>query len=197
MLALPFSVPLQRAYWLYPLLLLCTVLASNLLPAGNITLALSMVAAIAVACAVHLTPLRSCLRPRGSAADAEDQQGLVAEAAAPAEQPRSGPRLFYLDNLKSCLTLLVVVHHTLGAFGGIGSLGLSVGNFRNPFQVFTGTLQILNQSYFMSLFFFISAYLTPASLDKKGPAAFLADRLRRLGLPFLAFFLVVGPQQSL
>jgi len=160
-------------------------------------LALSMVATIAVACALHLTPLRSCLRR----ADTEDQQGLIGEAA-PVENgspPRSrgGPRLYYLDNLKSCLTLLVLVHHTLGAFGGIGSLGLSVGNFRNPFQVFAGTLQILNQSYFMSLFFFISAYLTPPSLDKKGPAAFLADRLRRLGLPFLAFFLVVGPLQAL
>ena len=204
---LAFSVPLQRAYWLYPLILLLTVLISNLIPAGNIALALTMLSAIALSCCMHLTPLRSYLpqgRPpaAGSDAEVEVSQGLLGTAqgatlkpAAAAGAPPS--RLYYLDNLKSCLTLLVVVHHTLGAFGGIGSLGLSVGNFRTPFQVFTGTLQILNQAYFMSLFFFISAYLTPASLDKKGPAAFLADRLRRLGLPFLAFFFVVGPLQTL
>jgi glucan biosynthesis protein C len=204
-----FSVPLQRAYWLYPLVLLLTVLFSNLVPAGNIALARTMVSAIALSCCAHLTPLRRLL-PQGrpcaagsEAAAAEVAQGLLAAGAAQssagahAAAATAPARLYYLDNLKSCLTLLVVVHHTLGAFGGIGSLGLSVGNFRNGFQVFSGTLQILNQAYFMSLFFFISAYLTPASLDKKGPAAFLADRLRRLGLPFLAFFLIVGPLQTL
>lgn len=45
----------------------------------------------------------------------------------------------------------------------------------------------------MSLFFFISAYFSPASLDRKGPRAFLADKFRRLGLPFLFYFFVVGP----
>lgn len=193
----PFPVPLQRAYWLYPLLLLSTVLYSNLLLNVIFALELGMAFTIAVASAVYLTPLHSYLwPPRADAAVMPVQPEGLAVEAAPSDQPRGGPRLYYLDNLKSCLTLLVVVHHTLGAFGGIG-LSLSVGNFRNPFQVFTETLQILNQSYFMSLFFFISAFLTPPSLDKKGPTAFLADRLRRLGLPFLAFYLVVGPLQTL
>jgi len=64
----------------------------------------------------------------------------------------------YLDNLKTALTAIVVIHHVVGAFGGIGSLGMSVGNYASAWQVVTGTIQIANQSYFMSLFFFISAY---------------------------------------
>ena len=100
---------------------------------------------IAVASAVYLTPLHSYLwPPRADAAVMPVQPEGLAVEAAPSDQPRGGPRLYYLDNLKSCLTLLVVVHHTLGAFGGIGSLGLSVGNFRNPVQVFTGILQVLS-----------------------------------------------------
>ena len=52
---------------------------------------------------------------------------------------------------------------------------------------------ILNQSYFMCLFFFLSGYFTPSSYDRKGPMRFLADKLQRLGIPFLAFTFVLGP----
>ena len=189
--SLPGMVPLPRAMWQYPLYLAITVVISNTVPYGAMALALTLVAAIAASLLRASSP-----DAPPPAAPPEDTASLLNAAPEPAPSAPRAPRLHYLDNLKSVLTILVIIHHTLGAFGGIGSLGLSVGNFRNPFQVFTGTLQILDQGYFMSLFFFISAYLTPASLDKKGPRAFLADKLRRLGVPFLFFFFVVGPLQT-
>ena len=45
----------------------------------------------------------------------------------------------------------------------------------------------------MCLFFFISAYFTPSSCDRKGARAFLLDKVKRLGLPFLAYVLGFGP----
>ena len=69
-----------------------------------------------------------------------DQAGLIAAAPSAAAPPmQSGgaaaamtsSRFVYVDNLKSAMTAVVVVHHVLGAFAGSGSLGLSVGNFRN------------------------------------------------------------------
>ena len=51
----------------------------------------------------------------------------------------------------------------------------------------------IDQSYFMALFFFISAWLMPASYERKGAMAFVRDRLVRLGVPLLVFILVLNP----
>jgi surface polysaccharide O-acyltransferase-like enzyme len=45
----------------------------------------------------------------------------------------------------------------------------------------------------MALFFLISAYFLPMSLDRKGTRKYVADRLVRLGLPTLFFMLLVFP----
>jgi len=115
---------------------------------------------------------------------------LASEAQASAPAPA---RLIYLDNLKSALTAIVVVHHCIGAFAGGGSVGLSVGNFRNAWQPVAVSLQLLDQGWFMAAFFFLSALLTPPSLVRKGARAFLVDRLKRLGLPFALYFWLVAP----
>ena len=59
--------------------------------------------------------------------------------------------------------------------------------------VFAHWLQGWDQSYFMALFFFISGYFTPSSLARKGISAFVADKCKRLGMPFLIYVLVLGP----
>src|SRR5262245_29828319 len=51
----------------------------------------------------------------------------------------------------------------------------------------------VNQSFFMSLFFGISGYVTPASYDAKGPGPFVRDRLARLGIPLVVYFFVLNP----
>ena len=68
-----------------------------------------------------------------------------------------------------------------------------IAGYRNGFQAFGASVLILNQSYFMSLFFFISGYFTPSSFDRKGRHAFVYDKLKRLGIPFLGFTFVLGP----
>ena len=51
----------------------------------------------------------------------------------------------------------------------------------------------VNMSFFMGLFFMISAYFVPSSLERKGAARFMKDRLVKLGVPILIFMIVVFP----
>ncbi|HTQ78706.1 MAG TPA: acyltransferase family protein, partial [Thermoanaerobaculia bacterium] len=57
------------------------------------------------------------------------------------------------------------------------------------FRLFVG----LNDTFFMALLFFISGLFVWRSLERKGSGAFLRDRGRRLGLPFLAAAALVAP----
>ena len=132
----------------------------------------------------------------GGDEDAGDRVALMAAQGAVAGRAAAAlraPRLHYIDNLRTALTILVVAHHVFGAFAGGGSLGLSVGNYRHGLTPLLVPLQILDQSYFMALFFFISAFLAPPSLDRKGVREFLADRFQRLAIPFLIALYIAGP----
>jgi len=52
---------------------------------------------------------------------------------------------------------------------------------------------MLNQAYFMGLFFFLSGCFTPQSYDRKGTLLFFKDRLLRLGIPILIYIFVISP----
>jgi hypothetical protein len=116
-------------------------------------------------------------------------------ALSPAETP--GPareRLLYLDNLRTFLTGLVICHHSAIALGGSGGwyyvLPPPPGS---PAPAVLTLFTAINQSFFMSLFFGISGFFTPASYDAKGPGVFLRDRRARLGIPLLVYFFVLNP----
>ncbi len=99
-------------------------------------------------------------------------------------------RLTFLDNLKACLAVLVVLHHAGQPYGPTGGAWpvMHAEKFR-----LLGPFFHTNASFFMGLFFLISAYFLPMAFERKGPAGFLADRFRRLGLPVLAFGLLLFP----
>ncbi|MEH7444096.1 acyltransferase family protein [Bacillus sp. JJ1122] len=98
-------------------------------------------------------------------------------------------RLFFLDNLKIFLTILVVVHHVGQPYGGSNGFWYYISD--DHFNL--GRFFSVNAGFFMSLFFLISAYFLPASFRKKGTKTFLKDRLIRLGVPLLFGFLVLMP----
>ena len=103
-----------------------------------------------------------------------------------ATQPKA--RLFFLDNLRIYLTILVIFHHAALAYGGIGAW--YVGRDPMTDQISPILLIIfgaINQSYFMSAFFLLAGYFTPRSLERKGAKQFLIDRLIRLVIPILIF----------
>ncbi|MGV4927088.1 acyltransferase family protein (plasmid) [Streptomyces sp. BHT-5-2] len=117
----------------------------------------------------------------------------LGRTTAPADTAGPGrPRLHYVDNLRITLTVLVVLHHTAVTYGDI-----PLWYYTEPAKDGSGLLLdafvMINQAFFMGFFFMIAGYFTPPSYDRKGPGPFLRDRLRRLGIPLLAFLLVLRP----
>ncbi len=109
-----------------------------------------------------------------------------------------------LDALRTLVTLLVVLHHSLLAYVQMApprSSSLDVPMLLwAAFPVVDPArwpgfdlLTTFNDTFFMALLFLVSGVFTPASLRRKGAAAFLRDRLRKLGLAFLFAAGVVAP----
>ncbi|MFZ5824187.1 MAG: acyltransferase family protein [Bacillota bacterium] len=95
-----------------------------------------------------------------------------------------------MDNLKVALTVLVVLHHVGQPYGDSGGFWYFEQADRwsllRPFFA-------VNASFFMGLFFFVSAYFLPGSYDRKGAGPFLRDRLQRLGIPLVVLLLTAVP----
>lgn len=101
-------------------------------------------------------------------------------------------RLFYLDNLRVAVIILVIAHHVGQAYGSTGGWWPIQEAARAPIL---GPFFTVNRSFFMSLFFMISGYFTVMSFRSKGANNFMKDRLLRLGVPTLVFGLVMIPMQ--
>jgi peptidoglycan/LPS O-acetylase OafA/YrhL len=104
--------------------------------------------------------------------------------------PDAASRSAWIDRLRIGLTCLVIFHHAAITYGASGSWFFRATADTNVPLTF---LAAVNQAFFMGLFFLVSGYLSPGSLDRKGPAAFLKDRAVRLGLPVLVFGFLLGP----
>lgn len=103
-------------------------------------------------------------------------------------------RDFYIDRLRTVLTVLVVLEHTAITYGGNGGwFWHEIASSGTPSSVLLSLFCATNQAYFMGFFFLLAGYFTPHSLERKGYGRFLADRFLRLGLPLLAFGLLLGP----
>lgn len=74
-------------------------------------------------------------------------------------------RLYYLDNLKVCLTVLVIMHHAGQAYGNGGAWPYTPSN---PAESMPWIWHFFstNAAFFMGLYFFISGYFVPRSFDK-------------------------------
>ena len=92
-------------------------------------------------------------------------------------------RLDYLDNIKWFLAIIVIMHHSFDHFRGV---------YPKYGDVF-GFICAFNQSYFMDLFFFISAFFIIPSFLKKGKNSFNKDKMIRLGGAVLITFWLVEP----
>lgn len=105
-------------------------------------------------------------------------------------------RLGYVDNLRVLLTVLVLAHHSALTYGAL-PLWYWTEPSTGPSGVALMLLVIVNQFYFMGFFFLLSGLFVPGSVDRKGPGAFARDRLLRLGVPLVAFWLLARPVLSL
>ncbi|MFH1982912.1 MAG: acyltransferase [Pseudomonadota bacterium] len=100
-------------------------------------------------------------------------------------------RLYYLDNLKVFLIILVIMHHVGQAYGATGGgwFYSYPGERAKPLEFFFA----FNASFFMGLFFFISGYFYPQSFDRHGAGKFLKDKCIRFGIPLVFVCFLVTP----
>ena len=103
-------------------------------------------------------------------------------------------RDLYIDRLRTVMTVMVILHHAAITYGAPGGwFWTELKPSAAPSSVLLTLFVSTNQAYFMGVFFLLAGYFTPASLERKGYARFIADRFLRLGVPLLAFGLILGP----
>ena len=103
-------------------------------------------------------------------------------------------RLAYLDAIKVLLVVGVIAMHSAITYGLDGSWYLESYE-EMPGGVVTAITILLGTGWLfgLGLFFLIAGRLTSPSLDRKGPSRFVKDRLVRLGVPLVAYTLLVSP----
>ncbi len=109
-------------------------------------------------------------------------------AATQSDAVATGKRLYFFDNLRVALVMLVIAHHVGQAYGPTGGSWPIMEAARSPIL---GPFFTVNRSFFMSLFFMISGYFAVMSFDSSGPQRFVKSRLQRLGLPVLVWAVVI------
>jgi glucan biosynthesis protein C len=103
-------------------------------------------------------------------------------------------RLTYLDNLKVLLVVGVIGVHAAITYGVDGSWYLE--DYDPMAEVAVGLITVFVAVGFLfglGAFFLIAGRLSGPSLDRKGPARFIGDRLLRLGIPVLFYIVLIAP----
>lgn len=121
------------------------------------------------------------------------------EASAPAVVTKVPGWRVEFDYLRAFVIVLVLWHHAILAYTTFAFL-----NPENPIETFSPIVDSqrwlgfdlmagLNDTFFMSLMFFISGLFVWRSLTRKGTRKYLSDRLKRLGIPFAIAVLFLIP----
>jgi hypothetical protein len=124
--------------------------------------------------------------PAGSA------ESLGSPAGSPSRE--AAGRLAFVDNVRWTMILLVISMHAADTYSPLGNWYYVERPPLSPLTLlFFAAWQSYLQSFFMGLLFLVAGVFVPASLDRRSPAGFLAERGFRLGLPVLFYMLVLGP----
>lgn len=101
-------------------------------------------------------------------------------------EPKAKTRNLSLDRARTFLTLVVLLHHAVIPYTYFGHT--------DPKSFFGFDMVVLaTDSFFMAMFFFLSGLFAWSGIARKGPASYLADRVRRLGIPFVICAFTVIP----
>ena len=100
-------------------------------------------------------------------------------------------RTHALDNLRTCLTALVILHHASTPYGGAGPWPYTSPLYMPNSSPILLTFNVINQTFFMATFFLISAYFSSIAARKKTRHQFPKEKWKRLGVPTLVFSLIV------
>ncbi|WP_176929836.1 acyltransferase family protein [Lentzea albidocapillata] len=105
-------------------------------------------------------------------------------------------RLSAVDNLKVILVAWVIGGHALLGYAAIGGWPYDEVNevtFHPGAETVLAALVGPSGLFFMGTFYFVAGIFTPGSIERKGRRRFIADRLVRLGTPWVVSAVVVWP----
>lgn len=120
-------------------------------------------------------------------------QAIRVRPEATAVQPKAAGRLRFIDNIRTMLTIQVILFHLLITYAGVGDWMYMEERADFVTGALGAWLVAASQAYFMGLFLLISAYFVPGSYDRKGAKQFLTDRLIRLGIPLALYSFLLHP----
>ena len=106
------------------------------------------------------------------------------------------PRMYFIDNLRGMMIILVVMIHINVTYSGIGGwyyVEQDSGRLDIFSKVFCGLFGMFLQAFFMGILFFIAGYFVPGSFDRKGAIRFIKERFIRLGIPAAVYMFVINP----
>jgi fucose 4-O-acetylase-like acetyltransferase len=103
-----------------------------------------------------------------------------------------GKRIHWMDNLRTIIILLVVLYHVGGVYEAAGLWGW-FWIVDDPATItWVGIVGIVFDIFMMPTLFFISGYLSPASLKDKSGWEFLKGKFKRLMIPWaIAVFTLI------
>jgi len=102
-------------------------------------------------------------------------------------------RIHWLDNLRTITILLVVLYHVGGVYEAAG-LWASFWIVDDPATIsWVGIVGIMFDIMVMPIMFFVSGYLTPASLKSKTGWEFVKGKFKRLMIPWVISVLTLIP----
>jgi fucose 4-O-acetylase-like acetyltransferase len=123
---------------------------------------------------------------------AQDASTTVAER--PQHAVTDAERLVFIDRVRVALTILVILQHLSLTYGAAGPW-----YYQEPVaegsaaQIVLTIFILVNQAFFMGVFFLISAYFAARACGRKGAGQFTKDRLIRLGIPLVLYCLFLNP----
>ena len=105
-------------------------------------------------------------------------------------------RLPYLDNVRTAMVAWIIGGHALLGYTAIGGWPYDEVHevtFAPRVELVLAAVLGPTALFLIGTFFFLSGLVSQAAVEHHGPARFAADRLLRLGIPFVAFMALVWP----
>jgi len=105
----------------------------------------------------------------------------------PANSPEN--RLVFFDNLRFLIVLFVVLQHSGNAYSNLEWWPV----VDNKTSMAVKWLNAFIDAFAMPVLFYIAGFFAVPVIKKKGPAAFLKGKLKRLGIPWLICIFTICP----
>ncbi|SFM22777.1 acyltransferase family protein [Pelosinus propionicus] len=115
----------------------------------------------------------------------------MARGAEKGNKGTSGNRMYFMDNLRSFIILLVIAFHVaIGYMAPAPEWWYVVDSKSNPiFNIFVMTTDV----FIMPILFLLAGYFTMPVLKKQGMSRFLREKFFRIVIPWIAGVLFLAP----